>query len=62
MSFARIILGRGKSYVILAATAATTEQESDGEHIPYDQRHWTAQICLAGHVQNRVTRVIPAEK
>jgi hypothetical protein len=36
--------------------------ESDGEHIPYDQRYWTAQICSAGHVQNSGTRVIPAEK
>lgn len=38
------------------------ELENDGEHIPYDQRYWTAQICLAGHVQNGGTRVIPAEK
>jgi hypothetical protein len=36
--------------------------ENDGEHVPYDQRYWTAQICLAGHVQNGGTRVIPAEK
>jgi hypothetical protein len=36
--------------------------ENDGEHVPYDQRHWTAQICLAGHVQNGGVRVIPAEK
>ena len=38
------------------------ELENDGEHVPYDQRYWTAQICLAGHVQNGGTRVIPAEK
>lgn len=36
--------------------------ENDGEHIPYDNRYWTAQICLHGHVQNGGTRVIPAEK
>jgi len=38
------------------------ELENDGEHIAYDQRHWTAQICLAGHLQNSGVRVIPAEK
>jgi hypothetical protein len=37
-------------------------EEQDGEHIPYDQRYWTAQVCLAGHVQNGGVRVIPAEK
>jgi len=36
--------------------------ENDGAHIPYDQRYWTAQICLAGHVQNGGTRVDLAEK
>jgi hypothetical protein len=36
--------------------------ESDGEHVAYDQRYWTAQICLTGHVQNGGARVIPAEK
>ena len=36
--------------------------ENDGEHIPYDHRYWTAQICLSGHVQNSGFRVIPAEK
>lgn len=36
--------------------------ESDGLHVPYDQRHWTAQICLTGHVQNSGIRVIPEEK
>jgi hypothetical protein len=36
--------------------------ENDGEHIPYDQRYWTAQVCLTGHVQNGGCRVIPAEK
>jgi hypothetical protein len=35
---------------------------TDGEHIPYDQRHWTAQICLAGHIQNGGFRVIASEK
>jgi hypothetical protein len=38
------------------------ELENDGEHIPYDQRYWTAQICLRGHVQNGGTRVVTAEK
>lgn len=38
------------------------ELENDGEHIAYDQRYWTAQICLAGHVQNGGTRVSPSEK
>jgi len=38
------------------------ELENDGEHIPYDQRHWTAQTCLAGHVQNGGTRVVLADK
>jgi hypothetical protein len=38
------------------------QEETDGEHIPYDSRHWTAQICLAGHVQNSGARVITAEK
>lgn len=36
--------------------------ENDGQHIPYDPRYWTAQICLAGHVQNGGTRVVAAEK
>lgn len=36
--------------------------ESDSEHIAYDHRYWTAQICLAGHVQNGGTRVIADEK
>jgi hypothetical protein len=38
------------------------ELENDGEHIPYDNRFWTAQICLRGHVQNSGIRVLPAEK
>jgi hypothetical protein len=38
------------------------ELENDGEHIAYDRHYWTAQICLAGHVQNGGIRVIPAEK
>jgi hypothetical protein len=38
------------------------ELENDGEHIPYDQRYWTAQVCLIGHVQNGGCRVIPAER
>jgi hypothetical protein len=37
-------------------------RETDGEHIAYDHRYWTAQICLAGHIQHRGFRVIPAEK
>jgi hypothetical protein len=36
--------------------------ENDGEHIAYDHRYWTAQICLAGHVQHKGFRVIPSEK
>jgi hypothetical protein len=36
--------------------------ETDGEHIAYDGRHWTAQICIAGHLQEGGQRVIPAEK
>ena len=36
--------------------------ESDGLHVPYDQRYWTAQVCLIGHVQNSGIRVIPEEK
>jgi hypothetical protein len=38
------------------------ELENDGEHIAYDRHYWTAQICLAGYVQNGGLRVIPAEK
>jgi hypothetical protein len=38
------------------------QHETDGEHIPYDRRYWTAQICLLGHVQHRGFRVIPTEK
>src|SRR5260221_9643587 len=36
--------------------------ENDGEHIAYDRHNWTAQICLAGHVQHGGFRVMPAEK
>jgi hypothetical protein len=35
---------------------------NDGEHIPYDNRYWTAQICSLGHVQNGGSRVVPTEK
>jgi hypothetical protein len=38
------------------------ELEHNGEHIAYDARRWTAQVCLAGHVQNGGYRVIPSEK
>jgi hypothetical protein len=38
------------------------ELATDGEHIPYDSRFWTAQVCSRGHLQNGGTRVIPAEK
>jgi hypothetical protein len=38
------------------------ELANDGEHIAYDRHNWTAQICLAGHVQHGGFRVMPAEK
>jgi hypothetical protein len=38
------------------------QMENDGQHIAYDGRYWTAQICLLGHVQNGGFRVIPEEK
>lgn len=36
--------------------------EQDGDHIPYDQDRWTAQICLNGHVLNGGTSVVSVEK
>ena len=38
------------------------QMEHDGQHVPYDQRYWTAQVCLAGHVQNGGVRLVPEEK
>jgi hypothetical protein len=35
---------------------------TDGEHIAYNSRYWTAQVCLAGHVQNGGIEVLPSEK
>jgi hypothetical protein len=35
---------------------------NDGEHIAYDRHNWTAQVCLAGHVQHGGFRVMPTEK
>lgn len=36
--------------------------ENDGEHLVYDRHNWTAQICLAGHVQHGGFRVMATEK
>jgi hypothetical protein len=36
--------------------------ENDGKHLVYNDDHWTAQVCLAGHVQNGGMHVIQTEK